>query len=119
MTVCSKDDYTMIFVCEATGLICRWWFAPFIATDAPLSIGDSEPGNKISRGPVTVYITRKDPIPPTVNFMYESQLHVSTKSVLDQQPLSLEVVCQSDRDLDVISITKLSMFISVYNFSYM
>ena len=107
--ICPNDDYTLIFVCEATGIICSWTFDPFIETDSPLAIITYESGDVIQVNSVTVYITEKTP-ENTIFIRYISQLHISTKVLLDHESLSYQVVCDIDSETDVISITKPSKF---------
>lgn len=107
MKVCPKDDYTLIFVCNATGHDIDWWFTPFIPSSSALSIDLYEPGDSESRGPVNVYITNKIMVAlRPLDIMIESQLHISTKAILGEQPPFL-VVCESDDVQEEISITKL------------
>ena len=107
--ICPNDDYTLIFVCEATGIICSWTFDPFIETNFPLAINTFVSGDVIPVNSVTVYVTEKTP--ENTIFRYISQLHISTKVLLDHESLSYQVVCDVDsEDTDVISITKLSKF---------
>lgn len=106
--ICPNDDYTLIFVCEATGFICSWTFDPFIEADSPLAINTFVSGDVIPVNSVTVYVTEKTP--ENTIFRYISQLHISTKVLLDHESLSYQVVCDIDSETDVISITKLSKF---------
>ena len=106
VTVCPSDDYTLIFVCNATGLDIEWWFSPFIPSGSPLSLELFNQGESVPRDPVIVYITKKTMLRPPV-FMIESQLHISTKSILDEQS---SVVCSSDNIEAEISIKKLGKF---------
>ena len=105
--ICPNDDYTLIFVCEATGHICSWTFDPFIEAEFPLAINTYDSGDIIRVNSATVYITEKTP--ENTVLRYNSQLHISTKVLLDHESLSYQVVCDIDsEDTDVISITKLS-----------
>ena len=105
--VCPSDDYTLIFVCNATGFNIEWWFSPFIPSSSPLSIEEFEQGESVSRDPVIVYITKKTALP---DLTIESQLHISTNSILGEQSSLFQVVCESDNVEDGISITKLGTF---------
>ena len=107
VTVCPNDDYTLIFVCNATGFDIEWWFSPFIPSSSPLSIEQFEQGEFVSRDPVIVYITKKTLLNQLI---IESQLHISTKSILGEQASLFQVVCESDNIEDRISITKLGTF---------
>lgn len=108
--VCPNDDYTLIFVCNATGMNIEWWLSPFIPQSSPLSIENYEEGESASRDPVIVYITKKTTLRPLIDLTIESQLHISTKSILGELSSLFQVVCASDNIRDEISITKLGMF---------
>ena len=108
--ICPNDDYTLIFVCEATGIVCSWIFDPFIETNFPLAINNFKPGEVIRVNSATVYVTEKTTEESV--FRYNSQLHISTKVLLDHESVSYQVVCDIDsEDTDEISITKLSKFV--------
>ena len=109
MTVCPTDDYTLIFVCNATGFSIKWWFSPFIPSSSPLYIENYKPGDSESSDPVTVYITKKTGLAP-FDLTIESQLHISTNSILDEPSSLFQVVCASDDTDDEIFITKFGMF---------
>ena len=106
--ICPNDDYTLIFVCKATGIICSWTFDPFIEANSPLAINTYDSGDVIPVNSATVYVTEKTH--ENTIFRYNSQLHISTKVLLDQESLSYQVVCDIDSETDVISITKPSKF---------
>ena len=110
MKICPNDDYTLIFVCKATGIICSWTFDPFIEADSPLAINTYDSGDVIPLNSSTVYITEKITENRVIS-RYNSQLHISTKVLLDHESLSYQVVCDIDSETDVISITKLSKFV--------
>lgn len=110
MKVCPNDDYTLIFVCNATGMNIEWLFSPFIPNSSPLSIENYDQGESASGDRVIVYITKKTTLRPLIDLTIESQLHISTKSILGEQSSLFQVVCASDNIRDEISITKLGMF---------
>ena len=110
--VCPNDNYTLIFVCKATGRSCRWWFDPFIPSNDPLTIRSQEQGDSELIDPVTVYVTKKIAQSSPQDFFYESQLHIPVRAIVDEQSRSFKVFCDIDRgDPGVISIIKLSKFV--------
>ena len=105
VVVCSSDTQPLIFMCECTGAICKWFLDPVVSSSNAIEfIFDDEPGDIIPRDSLTAYLIKKTT--HSSGFVYESQLFVPINAIRDVESLPAKVVCENDRgNRDTMSIT--------------
>lgn len=93
--VCPKDTQALIFMCECTGVTCKWFVDPVISSSNAFEfIYEDEPGHIQTRNELTAFLIKKIGVSPKI--MYESQLIVPLDVIRSVQS-PVEVVCENDK----------------------
>lgn len=94
VVVCPHNTRPLIFMCECTGVTCKWFVHPVIlSSNAFEFIYEDEPGHIETRKELTAFLIKKIRVSP--NFMYESQLIVPLDIIRSVQS-PVKVVCEND-----------------------